>query len=141
MPRRRRHVFPGAEEALDRYKHEVAGDLGLEDDIRERGWENMTTREAGKVGGNMVRRMIERAERDMAGERFDRTGGAAGRVGAYRDYDGLGGYDEEFGTEWAGYPEVARREAELDRPRYDRRRERDRGYFRRRYRYRPEHDR
>jgi len=132
MPRRRRHVFPGAEEALDRYKYEVAGDLGLEDDIRERGWENMTTREAGKVGGNMVRRMIERAERDMAGEDFAaRSGGAGNRRGVYRDDEGLRGYDEEFGAEWAGYPEMARREANLDRPRYDRRRERSRDHFRR----------
>jgi len=103
MPRRRRHVLPEAEPALDRFKYEVAGDLGLADDIENRGWENMTTREVGKIGGNMVRRMIERAEREMAGE--------------------------EFGTEWAGYPEYprfARREAELDRPRYVRRRGEDR---------------
>ena len=95
MPRRRRHVLPEADQALDRFKYEVAGDLGLSDEIRNRGWENMTTREVGRIGGNMVRRMIERAEREMAGE--------------------------EFGAEWAGYPdypEFALREAELDEPRY-----------------------
>lgn len=92
MPRRRRHVLPQAEPALDRFKYEVAGDLGLEDDIRTRGWENMTTREVGKIGGNMVRRMIERAERDMA--------------------------SEEYAADWAGYPEFTRREAALDRPNY-----------------------
>ncbi len=95
MPRRRRHVLPDAEPALDRFKYEVANDLGLDDDIRNRGWGDMTTREVGKIGGNMVRRMIERAERDMAGE--------------------------EYGSEWAGwpgYPEFTRREASYDRPRY-----------------------
>jgi hypothetical protein len=100
MPRRRRHVLPEAEPALERFKYEVASDLGLEDDIRERGWENMTTREVGRIGGNMVRRMIERAEREMAGE--------------------------EYGAEWAGSPEFTRRESALDRPRYVRRRETDR---------------
>ncbi len=103
MPRRRRHVLPEAGDALDRFKYEVAEDLGLADDIERRGWENMTTREVGKVGGNMVRRMIERAEREMAGE--------------------------ELGDEWAGYPdypEFARRESEFDRPRYVGRRREDR---------------
>lgn len=64
--RRRRHVLPKAGPALDRFKYEVARDLDLDDDIERRGWENMTTREAGKVGGHMVKRMIERAERDIS---------------------------------------------------------------------------
>ncbi len=120
MPRRRRHVLPKAEPALDRFKYEVADDLGLKGDIQDRGWENMTTREVGKIGGNMVRRMIERAERDMAG----------------RDTAG-----EEYGTEWGntpgygptnewaawpGSPEFTRREASRDRPDYIGRRNRNR---------------
>ncbi|RJQ06148.1 MAG: alpha/beta-type small acid-soluble spore protein [Bacillota bacterium] len=107
MSRHRRHVRPEAEPALDRFKYEVAEDLGLRDDIQNRGWENMTTREAGKIGGNMVRRMIERAERDMAGEE----------------------YGTEWAEAWAGAPEYtrpefARREAALDRPNYVGRRRR-----------------
>lgn len=66
MPRNRRHVLPEAEPALDRLKYEVAEELGLRDDIRQRGWENMTTREVGKIGGNMVRRMIKFAEEKIA---------------------------------------------------------------------------
>ncbi len=100
MSRRRRHVLPQAEPALDRFKYEVADDLGLRDDIRDRGWENMTTREVGKIGGNMIRRMIERAERDMAGEEF----GAE-----------WAGYSP---ASWPGYPEYTARgprEAALDR--------------------------
>jgi len=66
--RRRRPILPEAESALDRFKHEVARELGLEDDIQRRGWENMTTREVGKIGGNMVRRMIRYAEEKMREE-------------------------------------------------------------------------
>lgn len=57
---------PKAGRALDRLKYEVASELGLDDDIREKGWENMTTREVGKIGGNMVRKMIDFAEQEMA---------------------------------------------------------------------------
>lgn len=61
-----RPLLPSAERALDQLKYEVAEDLGLDDDIEERGWGNMTTREVGKIGGNMVRRLIKKAESDLA---------------------------------------------------------------------------
>lgn len=67
--RRNRAAVPEASEALDRFKYEVAQELGLRDDIEKRGWENMTTREVGKIGGNMVRRMVRFAERNMADNR------------------------------------------------------------------------
>lgn len=63
----REHVVPNADAALDKFKHEVAAELGLEDDIQSRGWANMTSRECGLVGGNMVRRMIEYAENSLQG--------------------------------------------------------------------------
>jgi hypothetical protein len=66
MSRNNRLVNPKAENAMDRLKAEVAQELGLDDDIQQRGWENMTTREVGKVGGNMVRKMIGFAEAEMA---------------------------------------------------------------------------
>lgn len=47
---------------LDRFKWEIAGELGLAEKIRQVGWENMTTKEVGMIGGQMVRRMIEAAE-------------------------------------------------------------------------------
>lgn len=62
----RRVLNPKAGRALDRLKYEVANELGLDDDIQQRGWENMTTREVGKIGGNMVRKMINFAEAEMA---------------------------------------------------------------------------
>ncbi|OLZ12242.1 alpha/beta-type small acid-soluble spore protein [Sulfobacillus thermosulfidooxidans] len=61
-----RPVEPESEEALDKLKFEVAEDLGLDDDIKKRGWANMTTREVGKIGGNMVRRLVQKAEKDLS---------------------------------------------------------------------------
>ncbi len=52
-------------EAMDNLKDEVAKDLGLDDDIHERGWGNMTTREVGKIGGQMVRRLVKKGEKEL----------------------------------------------------------------------------
>ncbi len=68
MPRNRRHLLPEAEPALDRLKYEVAEELGLRDEIQRKGWGDMTTREVGKIGGNMVRKMIKFAEEKIADE-------------------------------------------------------------------------
>lgn len=48
-------IVPEARIALDSFKEEIARELGLE---------NFTY--AGYVGGNMVRKMIEIAEKDLA---------------------------------------------------------------------------
>lgn len=58
--------IPESEKQLDELKWEVAEDLQLDDDIKERGFENMTTREVGKIGGNMVKKLIRFAEKEMA---------------------------------------------------------------------------
>jgi len=57
---------PGAEQVLDRFKYEVANELGIANQIQSQGWENMTTREVGTVGGMMVKRMLQEAERTLA---------------------------------------------------------------------------
>jgi hypothetical protein len=62
------------EEALDRKKWEAAAELGMKDKIEDVGWENMTTREVGKIGGQvggkiggqMVKELIGMAEAQMA---------------------------------------------------------------------------
>lgn len=64
MPRRKK-LYDRAEDKLDSLKEEVAEELHLDDDIEKRGWENMTTREVGKIGGNMVKKMIKFAEKEM----------------------------------------------------------------------------
>ena len=65
----RRPVVPQADRALDRFKYETAEELGLLDDIQERGWGNMTTREVGAIGGHMVRKLIREAERSLIDEK------------------------------------------------------------------------
>jgi len=64
--RRRRTVVQGAEKVLDRFKYEVANELGIANQIQSQGWDNMTTREVGTVGGMMVKRMLQEAERTLA---------------------------------------------------------------------------
>ncbi|MBP2071095.1 alpha/beta-type small acid-soluble spore protein [Thermoanaerobacterium butyriciformans] len=62
---KRKKLYPKAEDELDSLKEEVAEELQLDDDIKERGFENITTREVGKIGGNMVKKMIKYAEKQM----------------------------------------------------------------------------
>ena len=57
---------PESERQLDKLKWEVAEELQLDDDIQEKGFGNMTTREVGQIGGNMVKKMITFAEKEMA---------------------------------------------------------------------------
>ena len=63
---------PAVEHDLDELKEHVTEDLGLDDDVKRRGWAGMTTREVGKIGGHMVRRLVRRAERDMTREDRDK---------------------------------------------------------------------
>ncbi|MDI3280867.1 MAG: alpha/beta-type small acid-soluble spore protein [Bacillota bacterium] len=71
--RQRRTVLPAAEPVLDQLKYEVAEDLGLLQEIEAKGWGDLTTRDAGRVGGEMVRRMIAAAEESLARERPQRS--------------------------------------------------------------------
>ncbi|NLJ86980.1 MAG: alpha/beta-type small acid-soluble spore protein [Firmicutes bacterium] len=66
--RSRKTLVPQAEPVMDRFKYEIANELGLLEKIRSQGWGEMTTREAGLVGGHMVRRLIQVAEESLAEE-------------------------------------------------------------------------
>lgn len=57
---------PQAREALNRFKYEVANELGVP--LKQGYNGDLTSRENGSVGGEMVRRMIRRQEEQMAGE-------------------------------------------------------------------------
>ena len=59
-------VVPEAREALNRFKHEVASEVGVS--LKDGYNGNISARDAGKIGGNMVRKLIETAERQMAGK-------------------------------------------------------------------------
>lgn len=56
-----------AYKALDQFKYEIANELGIDQNQIYGGyWGNLTSRDCGAVGGHMVRRMIEAAERSLA---------------------------------------------------------------------------
>ena len=57
---------PEAKEAMDRFKMEVASELGVPLSNGYNG--NLTSAENGSVGGYMVKKMIEAQERQMAGK-------------------------------------------------------------------------
>jgi len=59
MSRSNKLVNPAAENALDRMKMEVASELGIADQVRAQGWSTQTSADCGRVGGHMVRKMIE----------------------------------------------------------------------------------
>ncbi len=50
----------------NQFKYEIADELGILDDIEEKGWADMPSRQlgriGGKIGGNMVKVMIRHAE-------------------------------------------------------------------------------
>lgn len=56
-------VVPEAREALDRFKMEAANEVGVNLSQGYNG--NLTAREAGSVGGQMVKKMIEAYENNM----------------------------------------------------------------------------
>lgn len=57
---------PEAREAMDRFKMEVASELGVPLTNGYNG--NLTSAQNGSVGGYMVKKMIEAQERQMAGK-------------------------------------------------------------------------
>jgi hypothetical protein len=57
----------GANQALEKFKYEIANELNIDTSKIQGGyWGYMMTRDTGAIGGNMVRRMIEAAERSLA---------------------------------------------------------------------------
>ena len=59
-------AVPEAKGALDRFKYEVAGEIGVPLTDGYNG--DLTSRQNGSVGGEMVRKMIEAQERQMSGK-------------------------------------------------------------------------
>ncbi len=60
----RQKAVPEAEKALNEMKFEVAEQLGV--DLKEGYNGDLTSKEAGSVGGQMVKKMIEQAEKQMS---------------------------------------------------------------------------
>lgn len=68
-PKKKRVKKPGPHEQL---KWETARELGLDDDLAKAG-DELTVREAGKIGGQMVRKLIKAGQKALAEEKQKQT--------------------------------------------------------------------
>ena len=59
----KKNVVPEAREALDRFKMEAASEVGV--NLKQGYNGDLTSRRAGSIGGQMVKKMIESYEANM----------------------------------------------------------------------------
>jgi len=59
-----RKVVPNAANALDQMKYEIASQVGV--NLKQGYNGDLTSRDAGKVGGNITKKLIEMAESQLA---------------------------------------------------------------------------
>ena len=59
-------AVPEAKSAMNRFKEEVASELGV--NLKDGYNGDLTSRQNGSVGGYMVKKMIEQQEKQMAGK-------------------------------------------------------------------------
>lgn len=60
------HVVKEAHKAMDNFKYEVASELNIPvQQSSEDYWGNISARDCGAVGGNMVKKMIKMAEEQI----------------------------------------------------------------------------
>jgi len=60
-------VVREAKQYMDQWKYEIANELGIQAP-QDGYWGYLTSRDCGAVGGHMVRKMIEIAERSFVGK-------------------------------------------------------------------------
>ena len=58
---------PEAKQAMYNFKHEAAGELGI--NLKQGYNGDLPSRDAGSIGGQMVKKMIEAQEQSMSGRR------------------------------------------------------------------------
>ena len=58
-----RRLVPEAKESLDKFKYEVASEVGV--NLKNGYNGDISAKDAGRVGGNMVKKMIQQAENNM----------------------------------------------------------------------------
>ncbi|WP_017415598.1 MULTISPECIES: alpha/beta-type small acid-soluble spore protein [Clostridium] len=63
MSNRNRVLVPEAREGLNRFKMEAAQEVGV--NLKEGYNGDLTSREAGSIGGQMVKKMVEAYERNL----------------------------------------------------------------------------
>ena len=66
MTNTNKKVVPEARESLEKFKYEVANEVGV--NLKNGYNGNISARDAGKIGGNMVRKLIQKAENQMIGK-------------------------------------------------------------------------
>ena len=59
-------LVPEAMDSLDRFKYEVASEVGV--NLKNGYNGDISAKDAGKIGGNMVKKMIQQAENSMIGK-------------------------------------------------------------------------
>ena len=64
MARSNKIEVPGAKEAMNKFKMEVASELGVS--LKEGYNGHLSSREAGSIGGEMVKKMIKNQKDQMA---------------------------------------------------------------------------
>lgn len=58
-----RTLVPEARATLDKYKFEIANEIGV--NLKQGYNGDLTSKDAGSIGGNMVKKMIQQAEQSM----------------------------------------------------------------------------
>lgn len=66
--KRNKLVVPEAQKAMYQFKYEIANQVGVTNQIQGGYWGQISSRDCGAVGGNMVKRMIEAYEQSLAGK-------------------------------------------------------------------------
>ena len=61
-----RKVVPEAMDALDKFKYEVASEVGV--NLKNGYNGDISAKDAGKIGGNIVIKLIKKAENQMIGK-------------------------------------------------------------------------
>ena len=62
-----KNLIPEAKEALNKFKMEAANEVGV--NLKQGYNGDLTSRDAGSIGGMMVKKMIEAQEQSMSGRR------------------------------------------------------------------------
>lgn len=63
-----RLVVVEAQKAMQDFKYEMANEVGVTNQIQGGYWGQISSRDCGAVGGNMVKRMIEAYQQSVAGK-------------------------------------------------------------------------
>ena len=59
----KRTLVPEAKESLNKFKYEVASEVGV--NLKNGYNGDISSRDAGRIGGNMVKKLIQQAENNM----------------------------------------------------------------------------